>query len=315
MATYGDDPEGYEDELQRYIDEIGADDLPHIFRSPGSSHLSHYIITIYSEEGHRGRFEKKFASRRVFELVWEKHLARRLDLMEELYNMFLASPITAIPAGWVFEDRMHQVLRTEGILRLFPIHPRRGETNVIFDDYAASKAGSNLTEFQLASSEEYPLVEGDGLVMNHYYRPESSNFAAVDSVLLIRPPSGSLILFMFQMTRNKAKPSTNLEGLWKVGGLGVPPGTRRYLVIVTPENIYPSITVPLEYFGGTVPIQVEETESGENEDVSKDQDEAMDEGEGEEKGKGDATGGAEWELFWVLHCPVDVGRLFQTVKP
>jgi len=255
-------------------------------------------------------------------MVWEKHLARRLDLMEELYYLLLAAPITVTSAGWVFEDRMHQVLRAEGILRLFPIHPRRGKTGIIFDNYAASKVRSSLREFQLASSEEHPLVEGAELVMNRYYRLESSDFAAVNSVLLIRPPGGSPILFVFQMTRNNTK--HDLHDLQKVSGLGVPPGTRRYLVIVTPEDIHPSITVPLEYFGETVPISSEETDSDENEGTIKDedgsmdedQDEAMDEDQGEEEGKGqcDAMEGAEWALFRVFHCPIDIGRLLNPVK-
>jgi len=183
--------------------------------------------------------------------------------MREFYNLFLATLITATPAGWVFKDRMHQLLRTERTLQLFPILPRRAGTNVVFNDYAASKAKNDPMEFQLTRSKEHPLVEGTELQANHYYRLESSNFPAVNSVLFIDPPGEPPILFMFHMTRNKIKEGRSLRGLHKVDALSLPPGTRRYLVVVTPEEIHPGITIPLKYFGGTVDIQGEEADRGE----------------------------------------------------
>ena len=322
LAAYGLDPESYEAVLKQKIHEITTDNLPHIFQNPSSSQTSHYIITIYPEEGNRYTFEKKWSSRRVFDMVWERHLSNRVDLMEEFYNLFLATPITATPAGWVFEDRMHQVLRTERTLQLFPIPPRHGKTNVTFDNYAASKTKNNPTEFQLTHSKEHRLVERATLRMNHYYRPQSSNFAAVGSVLLIHPPNEPPILLMFQMTRNKTKHDTKPSGLQKIDGLIVPQGTRKYLVIVTPENIHPGITVPLEYFGGKVEIESDATGGveGEEDQDEEDQDEEMDvvqyeetgESQDEETddGQNNTTGGGQWALFQVFHCPIDIGRLF-----
>jgi len=186
--------------------------------------------------------------------------------MEEFYNLLLATSITTTPARWVFEDRMHQLLRTERTLELFPILPHLGKTNVMFDNYTASKTKKNPTEFRLTRPKEHRLVEGAKLQMNHYCRPESSTFAAVASVLLINPPNEPPILLMFQITRNKTKHITKPGGLWKIDGLIVPPGTRKYLVIVTPEDVHPGITVPLEYFGGTVQIQSEATDGVEGEE-------------------------------------------------
>ena len=252
-------------------------------------------------------------------MVWEKHLASRVDLMKEFYDMSLATPNTATLAGWVFEGRVHQVLRTEQTLRLFPILPRSGRANVIFDGYAASQAGNKSTEFQLTHSKEYPLVKRAKLVKNHYCRLESSNSAAVDSVLLIHPPGEPPVLFMFQMTRNKTKYGTNLKGLRKVGELDVPLGTRRYLVIVTPENIYPRIVISLEYFGGTVQIQSEDIKECEDEEMDENEREEMDDDEDEAMGKGedDGPGESQWALFRVFHCPIDMGTLFNrlTAKP
>ena len=313
LVKYGNRPHKYEEKVQQSIHRLTSDNLPHIFQNPGSSDASHYILTICSLEGRRNRFEKKWTSRRVFDMVWESHLSHRVDLMEEFYNLFLATPITATPAGWVFEDCMHQLLREERTLQLFPILPRPGKTNVIFDNYAASKTKNNPTEFQLTRSEEHRFVEVATLQMNHYCRPQSSNFAAVHSVLLIHPPGEPPTLLMFQMTRNKPKHDTKPGGLRKIDRLIVPRGTRKYLVIVIPENIHPGITVPLEYFGGKVEIQSEATDGVEGEE---DQDEEMDvdryeetvESQDEESDgdQNDTTGGGQWALFRVFHCPIDV---------
>jgi len=299
LTIYGAHPDQYEEQLRRYIDGINPDDLPYIFQNPASSKNSHLIITIYPQEGSPINFEKKFASRRVFDMVWEKHLSRRIDLMREFYYQLLTKPIAAIPAGWAFENRTHQLLRREQTLRLFPILPHTRKTNIIFDKYTTSEAKNTPTEFQLTSSEEYRLVARANLQANQYCRPESSNFAAVDSVLLIHPPSESPILFMFQMAQNKTKHDAKLSGLQKAEGLVVPPDTHKYLVIVTPANIHPCITVPLEYFGRTVDIQSEDTE---------DTDEAQ--GEEMDDDQGDTMGGAQWALFRVFHYPVDMDRLF-----
>jgi len=328
LAVYGAHPDRYEEQLRQYIDEIHPDDLPYIFQNPGSSQNSHYIITIYPREVRRGSFGRKFASRRVFDMVWEKHLSCRVDLMKEFYDLFLTSPIKATPAGWVFKDRMHQLLKTNQTLQLFPILPHCARKNVIFDDYVASKTKTPLTEFQLTGSKEHRLVEGVKLRTNHYCRPESSNFAAVDSVLLIDPPGELPILFMFRMAWNKTKHGIKLHGLPKVDKPLVPPDTRKYLVIVTPENIHPGITVPVKYFSGTVDVRSEETDRDEGEDTNKDQDEETDEDQDEETDEGqdeetdddqgeetdddqgDAAGGAQWALFRVFHYPVDLDRLF-----
>ena len=305
-------PDRYLGHLEEYIDEIQPNDLLHIFQNPGSSKNSHYLITIYPQEGRRHASQKTFASRRVFNMVWEKHIFNRVDLMEEFHYLFMASPIAAAPAGWVFENRMHQLLRRNQTLRLFPILPNCARTKVIFDDYAASKAKNTPTEFQLTDSMEHPLVWGAELQTNHCCRPESSNFAAVDSVLLIRPPDEPPILFMFQMTRNETKRDINLRGLRKVDRLVVPLGTRRYLVIVTPENVHPAITVPLGFFGGMADTQSEETDRANerrDEEMYVDQDEETDEDQDEEADdQGDVAG--RWALFRVFHCPINMSKVF-----
>jgi len=313
LALYGAHPDRYEEQLRRYFDEINPDDLPYIFRNPASSQNSHYLITIYPQEARRSSFERKFASRRVFDMVWENHLSHRVDLMKEFYNPLAAFLPTGTPAGWVFKRRMHQLLSVEQTLRSFRMLPHRAGVNLVFDGYAASKARNNSTDFQLTHSEEHHLVEQAEPQMDLYYRFRSSSFPMFDSLRLIHPPGEpSPILLVFWIIRNKREHDVKLRGLRNINQLNIPSDTRRYLVVVTPENIHPCITVPLEYFGGTVDVRSEETDRGEGEGKNKDQDEETDEDQDEEmdEDQDDATGGIQWALFRVFHCPVDMRRLF-----
>ena len=82
------------------------------------------------------------------------------------------------------------------MLWLSPIRGRRGSARLLFDDYAVSE--ENTMDLQLTESDEHQLVEGDRLRVNHYYRLNSTDFPATDSVLPIHPPGEpSPILLMF----------------------------------------------------------------------------------------------------------------------
>jgi len=58
--------------------------------------------------------------------------------------------------------------------------------------------------------------------------------------------------------------------------------------------------------------QDEGMDKDQDEETDEDQDEGMYEDQDEEtdQDQDDATGGAQWALFRVFHCPVDMGRLF-----
>jgi len=315
-----------------------------MFRDPGSSEVSHYIITIQPSRTSRRVDEKRFASRRVFDMVWEKHLSRRLNLMEEFHSLFLASPIAATSAGWVFEHRMHQLLATGGTFQLFPIRCHLANTNVIYTDYAASIAKRDQIEVQWSRSEEHPLVKKAKLKAGYYYRPEASNFPTFDSFRLIKPPNESPILLAFQITRNKKAHDAKLVGLRRIAELVLPKDTRSYLVVVTPQAIRPKIMVPMEHF----PALFEEADQTQDEDMdtSGGGDEGKDEGKGGGKGEdediygdededeGEGEGGGEtsdeeededadgdqsddlnaalWEFLRVFHLPIDMDNLFNT---
>ena len=74
-------------------------------------------------------------------MVWEKH-SRRVDLMEEFFDLFLYTTTTATSAGLVFKYRMPQLLGVKQTLRSFPTLPPRARVNPVFNNYAAPKRGT-----------------------------------------------------------------------------------------------------------------------------------------------------------------------------
>ena len=153
---------------------------------------------------------------------------------------------------------MHQSLREGGPIELFSIVGQKAKArkNFIWNNYAATVGGKNSTLLQLTPSDEYPLVEKTKLDVGHYYRPRANNFLAVNS-LLLSSPNESPILLMFQMTRAKGDHGVSERGLNKIAELGLPSGTRKYYVVVTPRDRQPRITASVSHFkAGEKPGQV-----------------------------------------------------------
>ena len=83
----------------------------------------------------------------------------------------------AAGAGWVFELRMHQLLRKQQTIRMFPITLGRPEpANFIHEDYP----GRNPIDLHLTRSDEYPLAEGNQFHANLCHRPTPTNFPGID---------------------------------------------------------------------------------------------------------------------------------------
>ena len=278
----------YEEIVFEKIDALDLDSLRQIFRNPNSCDSSHYIITIAPLPTNRMRFGKEIASRRIFELLWEKYVQHRIDIMAEFYELFLASSVTASTVGWIFERRMHQFLAEKRTIRLFPIQGRPADAKFVYNCYAASAARSGGENFSLTRSEEYELVEGGELKKGRYYRPKPINFPAIDSLRLTHTRSESPILLMFQITRNQKELDVSLGGLRRIDELHLPPNTRKYYVVVTPEAMQPNITIPRVYI-----------EKG-----------GMPREKGKQKAKqADESPGPE-EAFPVFHYPVRSKDLF-----
>jgi hypothetical protein len=246
LAFYASDPADYEDLVLEEIATINPVDLEHILGDPRSGRVSHYVFIIKPSPATRTCFKRMVASQRVFELIWDTHLRHRVYDVQYFYSQ---SRECADDAGWTFELQMHQSLRRQHTVQLFPIHGRRATANYNYYNYTTFEKGGKSMVLELPSSDEHPLVKGDHLRMNCYYRPDSSNFPGIDSLLLILYPGElSPILLVFRMTQDTDEHNMNEEGLRKIDELTLPLGTRRCLVLVTPENAYPQIKVPATYF-------------------------------------------------------------------
>ena len=101
----------YEDQITNSITGANSNDLRNCSHNPGST--LRYFFVIWPSPTDRGTFNKMFASRCVFELLWEQRLQYRIADMEYFYNQFRESETTAANAEWIFKPRVHQLFREE----------------------------------------------------------------------------------------------------------------------------------------------------------------------------------------------------------
>ena len=100
----------------------------------------------------------------------------------------------------------------------------------------------------LHGSDECPLVEGGDFHENAYHRLVPADFPGIDSLLIIHPPDRSPILLIFSIARNAEIHDVNDEGFRRIDNLGIPLGTCKYYVVVTPGCVEPEVRVPEAYF-------------------------------------------------------------------
>jgi len=308
LCFFADKPRSFLTNVREAIDELDSDTLPQLFRKSKSFSCSHHIITIRPSPADREEYEKTIPSQFVFEMLWEKHIRHRIDLMAQFHNLFLANPIMAISLGWIFELRMHQLLLRKQTIRLFPMRGSRARVNFVY-----SKPGDESIDLQLTGSIERPLSDGANLRGTYYYRPKTSNCPAFDSLRLVYSPDETPILLIFQMTRNKKSHDAKLHGLRKIDRLGLPDNTHKYFVLVTPATIQPKLMIPVEYFEGG------------QEDEEMDEEDYRDEyGDTDEEEYGDADGQRDDGMdidneqvtphggaFRVFHLPILMEDLFK----
>lgn len=83
--------------------------------------------------------------------------------MRDFHYLFAAGPATATAVGWIIESRIHQLLKRQQIIQVLPIRDHHQDSNAIYNDYATSKAGNNLTNYAAATPEgAWPEIEGPG---------------------------------------------------------------------------------------------------------------------------------------------------------
>ena len=246
---YAKTPHKYESRLLADIDYINPTELREIFKDPGSHSASHFLVTLYPLPGDRTKCFVVPASLYVFRTLMKKYPRSRLDDMEELYDLFRKSTIGGAAAGLIFEGRMHVILMKRRTLRLYPVlcdDANKGTKNLI---YTATTNRTEETEFELPESQLFRFTLENKPRAHGYYIPESSDFPGLDSLLFFDTLDNSPpILLMFKITHNETN-NAKASGLLNVDKLGFPSDVRKYYVVVSPDSIFPEVTVPMEYFG------------------------------------------------------------------
>ena len=254
MANYATRPDQYVSLLNREIEGIAPNDLPHLL---STEDIHTFIVTIHPEPGARYKFQVKLSSQHVFELIWERHICKEIEDVKYFYNLFSPTTVTSTTARWTLKHQMHQFLRRKQDIRLFTILGHLATSNHHFGDYRHSDGPIIL---KIPASDAHKLDDGVvKLKENYYYHPKAKNYPTIDSLLLIQ--NGQLhVLLMFQFTRVQESHNANISGLQSVDRLQLPSGTKKYYVAVTLEEFMLTIVVPQEYL-------VEKWKNGESFDV------------------------------------------------
>ena len=239
---YTSNPAAYEDLVIDQIQIIEPDDLRYIPYNPKSTHCR--VFTVWPSPTSRYMYENRIVSRLIFELLWDRLLQYRISDMRYLYYEFRASATMAASAVWIFEHRIHQLLRSQATIRLVPIiRHKPGPNDYIYKGYQ----WENPIDLWLPGSAERPLVEGGRFRRNRYCRLDSPG---ANSFLLVYPPDGSPpILLIFVVTCSTEIHYVSEDILRKIDSCSLPPDVRRYYVVVTPKGARPKIKFPEAYSG------------------------------------------------------------------
>jgi len=226
---------------------MDPDDLLYASYNPRSTH--HRIFTIWPWPANRYGYEKRIASRHILELLWDERLKFRFFDMGYMYTQYRASVASAADAGWIFESRVHQLLRSQPTVQLFPlIMGKLGSDDFIYKGFS----WENPMDIQLPGSDENTLVKGGDFHANRYYRLVSTDFPGIDSLLLVCPPDGSPpILLIFRIMHTAEAHYVSEDTLRGIDNLGLPRDARKYyvVVVVAPGGVEPVVRVPAAYFG------------------------------------------------------------------
>ena len=234
--------------VDRELEGITPEALGSLLRSPqASSDTSHLLVLIEPSPTSRFVPRMRVVTTHVFNLFWDRHNLNQASDMAQLYDFFRGISTTSLVPGMIFEVRIHQLLKKGRYLFLTPIGGRLADRNIVYDDYGTASMTVNklITLDPLA---EAPLTDGIALNPGYYYQPQISNFPTIGSLVLCPSVAGQPpILVIFQITYGVEDSAIKQVGLERIDQLGIPQNAEKVLVIVTPENVKPKITVPMTY--------------------------------------------------------------------
>ena len=125
---------------------------------------------------------------------------------QEFYDIFMEHSNTSATAGWLFEFRMHHLLRQGQTITIFPLIYCDTSWNVncrtyIYKNYKVinTRALVGSRHLELPRLDEYPLNTEATVKIGRYYRPESATFPTNSQLSTLcsssTPPPDGFILF------------------------------------------------------------------------------------------------------------------------
>jgi len=258
LFLFAHDPDRYREIIEDQISLLSPTSLQRLLRSPNKvTKCSNHIITTVPSPENRFKSSWTFASPYALKKCCELLLEDEANAVRGLYDMLHNDRTTSTAAGMVFEHCVHQFLRKEKTIALFPIlgrllksGPNSGK-NVIYDNYKATIKAKKQTWVNLPKLEEFVVIDESKteVKLNTYYHPKRRNFPSIDSWVLIWPAFSKVPIFiMFQITINKSNHDVKQEGLDFMDRLNIPANAVRWLVVLTPKGLTPQIgPVEAEY--------------------------------------------------------------------
>jgi len=237
-------------DLIQEIGRVTPATLSHLLLSADMvSDTSHRLVLIEPSPISRYVPQRRVVTSHVFSLFWDRHIYNQAREMARFYDLF-SNPSFAsgtIVSEMIFGVRIHQLLKKGRHLILTPIRGRLADGDVVYDDYRTTIMPSNR-HVQLGPLAEVPLTDGITLNPGYYYHPQIPNFPTIDSLILYPPVDGKPpVLVIFQITCTAEERAVKEVGLEKINQLVIPKNAEKFLVIVTPEDVKPKITVPRTY--------------------------------------------------------------------
>ena len=192
----------------------------------------------------------RVATTRVIKLFWDRHIFNQACEMAQSYDSFRGTDTSTMSLvfGMIFEVRIHQLLKKGRRLTLTPIRGHIADGNITYDDDSTTNM-SGSRRITLNPLGGAPLTDGITLNPGLYYQPRISNFPTIDSLILYPSVAGQPpILIMFQIAWNVEEHTVKQVRLEKIKQLVIPKNAEKFLVIVTPENVKPKVSVPMTYW-------------------------------------------------------------------
>ena len=88
LADHALDPDDYKDEVAKQVQALNPAVIQELFLSPFSDDRFDLVAVIEPSDNDRSVRSRSFASKRVFEMVWKRHLANNPAEGLFFYNMF-----------------------------------------------------------------------------------------------------------------------------------------------------------------------------------------------------------------------------------